>query len=412
MGRSTKNTKRGQVSRRRRWLKIFGITILAFLLSLVFFQPFAFSLTSLVSIPERSDFDITDFYAIVADSRPIKTLDRKILIVDISRSDRDEIADVLDILSFCDPLAVGMDVIFETPRDGEEDEYLLTAVRNCPNLVIATALAPDSLLSFRYAETSFFQDSLGTPGAINLAAKYPRATIREFPVWFPSGNDTIPSFVTAIARFAAPDAAAFLHKRDHRHEIINYPSRKFEIIKPENLIDHAEDIHNRVVLIGAVEDFYDIHSTPIDSRMAGVLIHAYSLSTILEDNYITELNKFQNWLLAFLACLIVIFVSVKLTSGVKGIVLRVTQLLILYLALVIGYHFFITYNILINFSYILLILSFGLFACDIWNGFETGIPKVGQRYRRLKARIRYLSLKRTERRIAKRNKRNKQKENK
>lgn len=365
----------------RRWLKTFGITVLAFLLSLVLFQPFALSITSLVSVPEKSDFNITDFYAIVADSRPIKTLDPHILIVDISSCDRDGIADVLDILSFCDPLAVGLDVVFSESWGPDGDAWLLSAVENCPNLVIAASLAQESESSFRLAETSFFQDSLGIRiGAINLPAKYPRATIREFPVWFPSGNDTIPSFATAVAKLAAPDAAEFLLKRGNRLELINYPSRKFEIIRPEELIDKAELIHDRVVLVGAAEDFYDIHATPTDSRMPGVLIHAYSIATILDAGYIRVLNSFQNWLLAFLSCLAVIYISLKLTSGIKGIVMRVTQVGILYLVLVVGYHFFITYDILIDFSYTLLILSFGLFACDIWNGVETGIPKLRGRF--------------------------------
>lgn len=365
----------------RRWLKILGITILAFLLSLVLFQPFALSISSLVSIPEKSDFNITDFYAIVADSRPIKTLDNHILIVDITACDRDGIADVLDILSFCDPLAVGLDVIFDNARGGVEDEYLLSAVESCPNLVMAATLSQDSASSFSIAEKSFFADSLGVRlGAINLPAKYPRATIREFPVWFPSRNDTIPSFATAIAQLAAPDAAEFLLKRNKQLEIINYPSRKFEVIQPEDLIDRAELIHDRIVLVGAARDFYDIHSTPTDSRMPGVLIHAYSIATILDASYIKKLDKFQNWLLAFLSCLAVIWISLKLTSGLKGIIMRVTQLGILYIVLVVGYHFFITYNILIDFSYTLLILSFGLFACDIWSGFETGLPKMRRRF--------------------------------
>ena len=370
--------------RRRRWLKVLGITMLAFLLSLVLFQPFALSLTSMVSIPEKSDFNITDFYAIVADSRPVKKLDRNILVVDITSCDRDGIAEVLDILSFCDPLAIGLDVVFEEPR-GEEDAYLLSIIGECPNLVVAASVAPDSDSLFRVYETSFFQDSLKVPqGVINLAAKYPRATIREFPVWFPSADGRIPSFATAIVQTAAPDAAEFLLKRNNQLEIINYPSRKFEVIQPEELIDRADLIHDRIVLVGGARDFYDIHSTPIDSRMPGILIHAYAISTILEADYIRMLNKFQNWLLAFLSCLIVIYISLRLTSGLKGVVMRVAQMGILYVVLVVGYHIFITYGILINFSYTLLILSFGLFACDIWNGVEAGIPRMRSRWQRWK----------------------------
>lgn len=364
----------------RKWLKIFGVTILAFVLSRLLFQPFAFSLTSLVTIPEKSDFNITDFYAILADSRPIKSLDKNIVIVDITQCDRNGIAEILDSLSLYNPLAVGLDVIFDVPKGESEDAYLLASLKKCPNLIIATSLTQESPSSFSISETSFFQDSLHLRyGAINFLLNYPRATIRKFPVRFLTDRDTVPSFATALTQIVAPEATRRLFEREQSLETINYTSRVFEVIQPDELAGRAKDIQNRIVLIGATKDFYDIHATPTNSKMSGVMIHAYSIATILEATYIKELKPFQNWLLAFLSCLTVIFISMQLAPGMKGIVMRIMQLGTLYFVLVIGYHLFITYNILINFSYTLFILSFGLFALDIWNGFETGISKLSKK---------------------------------
>ena len=49
------------------FFKAVGITLLAVGLSLVLFQPFSFSAASLLSTHERKDFNMTDFYNIVAD---------------------------------------------------------------------------------------------------------------------------------------------------------------------------------------------------------------------------------------------------------------------------------------------------------------------------------------------------------
>ncbi len=44
------------------------------------------------------------------------------------------------------------------------------------------------------------------------------------------------------------------------------------------------------------------------------------------------------------------------------------QVILVWMAVQIGYWFFIKHGIIIDFSYSLLMLAFGLFACDIWNG--------------------------------------------
>lgn len=57
--------------------------------------------------------------------------------------------------------------------------------------------------------------------------------------------------------------------------------------------------------------------------------------------------------------------------GVKGLIMRIVQVTLLYLTIRLGYYFFIEHNIIINFSYSLMMLTFGLFAGDIWIGMTT-----------------------------------------
>ena len=170
-----------------RLLKAIGITTLAFVLSTVLMRPFSFSASAFLSNPEKSDFAITDFYSIVADARPVRTIDDRIVIINLSGLDREGIASVLDLMPLLAPQAVGLDVAFIEPHD--DDTHLLQAIAACPNLVLPVTLAHDARTGrFSMAEKSFFTDSTAAHvpvGATNLPAKYAKSTIREFQSYFP-----------------------------------------------------------------------------------------------------------------------------------------------------------------------------------------------------------------------------------
>ncbi len=115
--------------------KAIGITLLAFGLSLVIMQPFTISLATLVSAKDRQDFNITDFYNIIADGREVRELDRDIVIVDITGATREDVAFILDVMPDFEPRAVGLDVIFDVPH-GEEDSLLINALVRMPDLAM------------------------------------------------------------------------------------------------------------------------------------------------------------------------------------------------------------------------------------------------------------------------------------
>ncbi|MDE5940570.1 MAG: CHASE2 domain-containing protein, partial [Muribaculaceae bacterium] len=213
-------------------LTALGMTMLAFMLSTVLMAPFSFSASAFLSNPEKSDFAITDFYSIVADSRPVRSIDDEIVIVNLNGLDRDGIAGVLELMPLLDPAAVGLDVAFVEPRDN--DTLLLDAIAACPRLVMPVSLVHNpSGNDFSLGEISFFATSAaaGVPlGATNLPARYAKSTIREFQTFFPlsspvaSYSDSIPSFAVAVAATARPEQAERLFRRGRSLEMINYPS--------------------------------------------------------------------------------------------------------------------------------------------------------------------------------------------
>ena len=363
-------------------VKAVCISLFAFVLSMVLIQPFSASTAALFSSPEKNDFTISDFYNIVADGRDLAHLDDNIVIVNLDNSDRAEIAELLNMISLCGPKAVGLDVTFEDRREG--DSLLLEAISMTPALVQPINLVPvQGSDSFALGGYSYFYRP-GDDGFASsaLPSKYANSTIREFRTVFPTRDaGSLPSFSLALARIADPDAAAELEQRGNKLEVINYHSRRFRCYEPSELIDHAEELAGRVVLLGALHEKGDLHPTPVNSMMAGIFIHANSLATVLDRAYMTSTPRWLQWLFGFLLCYLVVFTHLSLTVRIKGLVLRILQVGLLYATVQIGYYMFLIHNVVMDFSYALLMLTFGIFACDIWNGFAAISDWCVEKYR-------------------------------
>lgn len=370
-------------------LKAGGITALAFLLSGLLVAPFSASTSSIFSSPEKTDFVLSDFYAQVADRRPVRSLSDRIVMVDIDRTDRDGIAEILEMISLCGPDAVGIDINFEEAR--EDDYRLLSAIKSCPAVVLPLGLSEDGKGSgFNVSEKPFFYGELqGVEyGAANLPGKYERSSIREFPVAFQTaGGSELPSFVAAIARMVSPDSYRRLMERGNEIEIIDYASMEIPVMSVSDIYDNPESLSGKVVMLGAVNEASDMHSTPVAQSMAGLMIHSYALSTVLNGSYYSNMPKYVDYLLASLLCFLIVFLSVKYKAKVKGMLLRFLQVVLVYVVVRVGYSLYVDYRIVANFSNTLLMVAFGLFAIDIWNG-AVGVMEIAVGWwHRLPARI-------------------------
>lgn len=368
--------------------KALGITALAFVLSFLFLSPFSVSTAAFFSTPEKNDFTITDFYNIVADSRAVSHLDDNVVIINIDNSDRQQIADILQIISLAGPKAVGLDVMFDDQREG--DELLHAAIKMCNGIIMPLSMRPtDNPEIFNINSHSYFSSAEGRDSlnlgveyaAASMPSKYEGSMVREMRVYFPAeAGDTVLSFPTALVRQADPVSYKILRNRDNELEYINFHSRRFTIIEPEEIINNLNMLTDKIVLIGAIHELADLHPTPVNSAMPGILIHAHSISTALDDAYMESLPKWCNVMIGFLLCFMVVYTHVTLSFGIKGLILRLLQVALLWIIVQLGYWFFIHRSLIIDFSYALLMLAFGLFACDIWNGIHTIFKHLRAKY--------------------------------
>ena len=370
-------------------LKAACTTLMAFGLSLIMMQPFSLSIATLISSNDRNDFNITDFYNIVADGRDVRSVDRDIVILDITGADREDLAFVLDALPVFEPRAVGLDVMFDEPH--YDDSLLLAAIAKLPAMVMVVDVKGEKnhgAEKFIVSDKSFFVNDInkdGYFGASNLPTRFEGGVVREFAVDYPLvGGGSIASFPVAIAERVDSVAVAKLRSRGLHLENINYPSRTFRHVFWQNLGDNPDALRDKVVLIGALDNPGDRHATPPQHQMSGIEIHAHSLATILNGTYIDSLGSFSNLAIAFTLCFAMALVHVCMPPEFKALALRFIQVLLLYFIIRIGYYFFIEHSLIINFSYTLLMMTFVLFACDIWFG-AYGTVKYYKKYKSRRA---------------------------
>ncbi len=376
-------------------LKSAGITVLAFVLAQLIAAPFSASLSSVFSAPEKTDFVLSDFYAQVADNRPVRKLSDKIIMVDIGHSDRDGIAEILEALALCGPKAIGVDINFERPRD--DDSRLLKALNaGCP-VVLPVGLSRDEKDAnlFHIKDHSFFFDTIPylAYGAVNLPGKYARSTIREFPVCFNLADGRVcPSFAMAVAEKADPESASELRARDNRLEIIDYASMEIPLMMLEDIYANPEAVNGKVVMLGAVNEASDMHLTPVRHSMSGLHIHAYALSTILNGDYFRRVPVYADYILASVLCFLIVWYNISMKAKVKGLILRLLQILIVYIVVRVGYSLYVDHRMVTNFTVTLLMVAFGLFAIDVWNG-SIGLGEIIVKWhRKLRKRFHHESI--------------------
>lgn len=352
-------------------LKALGITLLAFLLAELLTAPFSVSTSAMFSSPEKTDSTLSDFYAQVADKRPVRKISNRIVAVDIDRADRNGIAEIIETVALCQPTAIAVDINFEEPHD--DDSRLLRALNpGCPVILpLGLTSANDKHDEFVITEKPFFYDSLPNVvyGAANLPGKFENATIREFPISFKlRDGGELPSFVASIAE--AVDSAAYnrLMSRCNNVEIIDFASMEIPSVTLEEIYENPDNITGKVVMIGAVNEASDMHSTPVRRSLAGMIIHAYSLATVLHGNYYEGVPKFVDYIVASILCFWIVLFNISMKAKVRGLILRILQVILVYLVVRIGYELYVGHRIVANFSLTLLMVAFGLFAIDVWNG--------------------------------------------
>lgn len=367
------------------WLRGIVVTLLAFLISWIAVYDLM-SVSFFSPMEKAADFRFSDFYTLVANDRAVKTLHPSIVIVAVDGCNRREIAATLDDINYCMPAATGLDIAFSVPRD-TLDEPLAEAIASFPGIILPvfakeTADGDYTILHQSYYDRFAPDDALFA--AVNIEGeKEARFTVREFLPLFPSTAESgaIPSLSYALVAKASPGNVDEVSRRGFGSEALRYASREFEILSPDEILDNQEMIEGKIVIVGKVRDAGDLHSTPLDNFTPGVLIHACAAATILDGDFTRRLTPGESWLIAAVACYLVVLLSLYLASHTLGdLIVRGIQLAALYLMILTGTLMYTRFNIDLDFANAMLMTSLGVVACDLFNGIfaDDGILVLGQ----------------------------------
>ena len=347
-----------------KWFRIVTITLLSYILSYsLLFQIIS---SPIFTQQKGNDFEMSDFYNVVANNRPVRTYYDDIVIVSIDNCSRLEIAQLIEIINYTEPSAIGVDVFFTYCSN--EDSLIVDIFNQTPNLVLAYD-------AFEETNTYFAPDLKTTTwGAINLIAKHTSGIIRQFQ---PQFNDSIYAFSAQLAKLTKPQAFDKLVSRNKTLETICYPSQEFEIVEGNsilrgeiNLLDLEEILHNKIVLLGDTHNPFDQHQTPITSNMPGIIINAHILTTILNDLYIDSTPNWVNWCIAFavsfiLSFMIVTFQANNILKSYTTFAIRIFQVLIIIVFLYIGCYIFAQWHFYCNFAPSLFMVGLGVLAVAV-----------------------------------------------
>ncbi len=358
----------------KRLVQICIITILAALLSKTVIYSFT-SMPAFKSMVEVKDYQMSDFYNRVFDNRSVRELSKNIVIVPVDGLSRNQIAQVVEGISSGCPKAIGVDLLFEFPY--ESDSTLIESMR-CPKVVMAAVDMNNGEIM-----TSYFCDSSCRMGMVNMVATSSGSVIREFIPIYSKGN----SFAMEIIKDAYPSQYQKVIKRGTERRTIYFPSVEFPTISADSVYAGigVDALRDKIVLVGDCDNMSDMHITPIGT-MSGIKIQATIIETLIGEKNIKSISIFGNWLIAILSCMFFVALNIyvaKRIPAVGKLIIRIVQLLILYLYFAVGCWMFIHKQIYVDFSLSLAMIALGLLAYDLWIGIEALCKGIVKRIKHL-----------------------------
>ena len=315
-----------------------------------------------------ADVDDTEFSDLYMHSTHYSAQKRNsnIVIADISQCNRRDIATFLTKLKDTEVAVIGLDVQFRYPE--AEDTILIKIIRSLDNIVMPTHDGSyfDSLLT----NTTF--------GDARLDVRHQYDVVRTMR-FNSKDNPSLPTFAAAIAQKYSKHN---LHLPDKESTFIYFDSlelgNQHRTLPVEKYIsgDSIKDIvKNKIVLIGDIKAPMDFHRTPINAQMPGVLIHAYSIDTLLSKHFISQSGKALTWLISIFICAVfsIFTIWLKFKNGAvsdyrEGLFLRLTQLAMMLIFSGLGLLAFHCGSYYFDFSHLLLMLALQAVALDTWLG--------------------------------------------
>lgn len=337
---------------------------------MLFVLPQNFSFLSPIA-QTLQDLDLTDmvFTEFRDDSKPF--FDSSIVIVNIGRLDRAQIAQQLRNIARYNPKAIGIDAFFRKPKDSIGDAELAAALKDARSVVLVSKVSftTDALLDADRADDIFDTLELSHPsfaryckhGFANLVVDQKEAfmTCRSVSFTERYAHGTEESFPLVLASLADRTAYERAVRRANASEVVNYRGNlsSFYNVDADVALDPTSDlsvVRNKIVLLGYLgptlqeRSLEDAFFTPLNEQyvgrsypdMYGIVIHANVLSMILRGDYIDAMPYSTGiiigvvWLYLNVLLFSFIYTHVENWYDTLALVLQVGQSILIFYVLV------------------------------------------------------------------------------
>ena len=224
---------------------------------------------------------------------------------------------LLDRISAGRPLAIGVDLIFDTPssRGRKDDEAFGAAVTRAGNVVLAAAPTFDEQAFYRRMDFNpplpLIRVGAAAVAPINLPSD-PDGRVRRVPLSFRTGAETLLGFDAALHRVAAQGGLAVTPLPAASDVLINFRGgpRTFPWVPYYRVLRGEIEplvFRRKIVLVGPTSEIlHDLRPAPFarGGEMPGVEIHANALDTLVRGDAIREIPRWVSTLVAAVAALL------------------------------------------------------------------------------------------------------------
>jgi CHASE2 domain-containing sensor protein len=272
------------------------------------------------------DFDFNDLSYSKLGKAQKTPIDSRIVVINIGQANREQIAYLVDKTASYHPKVMGLDVLFNGPRDPMQDSLLSETIKRNKNLVVAVKYGVDSTDRLVATENYFLPDATHT-GYVN----FPNEDYETTRGYYPFKQDekdkelVLPSFSSTLIKLYDDTDSVYskIKKKVDKKVIINYTrkvtdiKKQYQVIEPDQLLTDNVDsaaIRGKIALLAYVNidptDIEDKKFTPMNPKFAGksvpdmngIFVHANIISMVLDKNYIKKVPLWATVLIAIVVC--------------------------------------------------------------------------------------------------------------
>ena len=283
-----------------------------------------------------NDIEITDI--IYSGKNPKKSeieakISNDIVLINAADRGRSEIAALINKINTEKPAVVGVDFIFEGPKDPIADSLLKVAFAHTAKLVLASKFKNNEGEKEVKNEYISSYEGLGAKneGYANLIITSMDKTVRYFRTKDKDNSVEINPFSLEIVKLFDSAKAQKFVERNKPFELINYEGNL-------NALHHfnGNDIENdnfpkgflkgKIVLVGffgsdcnANPIFDDYFYTPLNEKLVGrkfpdtygIAIQANIINMILKQKYVSKTPAWLDWVFGFFICFLHNFIFIR-----------------------------------------------------------------------------------------------------